>query len=216
MTRQRNLFRIASALFAVLFLVLIVLLRCVDVQPIGPEGSEVGLSALNGIVPATVGTHPFWYSLTELLGLLALAVAACFGGLGLYQWIRRKRLLAVDRNIMLLAAIYGAVLFLYVLFELLVVNYRPILVDGALEASFPSSHTMLALVVFGTAIPQILLRIRARLPRILLVALCALAMALTAVGRLLSGVHWFTDILGAILLSAALVFLYVALLPRST
>ena len=212
--RPRKGYLIASATLLLLFCVLIVMLKTVDVFPIGPEGSEIGLSGMNGLMLNLLGAHPFWYDLTELFGILALAVMLCFGIVGLLQLIKRKHLRKVDSDLILLAASYCIVLFFYVLFEILIINYRPILVDGVLEAAFPSSHTMLVLSVLGTAIPQIERRISTRLPRVLLIAGCAVLMATTVLGRLLSGVHWTTDILGGILLSGAVVCCYVGLLPK--
>ena len=84
-----------------------------------------------------------------------------------------------------------------------------VLTDGALEASYPSSHTMLVICIMGTAIMQF----RRLLPekkglRIFLDGAAVLLIVVTVVGRLLSGVHWFTDILAGVLLSSALVMLY--------
>jgi undecaprenyl-diphosphatase len=212
--RPRKGYLIASAVLLLLFCLLIVILKTVDVFPIGPEGSEIGLSAMNGLVLNQLGAHPFWYNLTELFGFLALAVMLYFGIVGLLQLIKRKHLRKVDTDLFLLAGSYCIVLFFYVLFEILIINYRPVLVDGVLEAAFPSSHTMLVLSVLGTAIPQIRRRISAPLPRVLLIVGCAVLMATTVFGRLLSGVHWSTDILGGILLSGAIVCCYVAFLPK--
>lgn len=182
--------------------------RTVDVQPIGPLGSRVGLARLNGFVHRLTGVRLGLYTLTDWLGLVPLGIAGSFGILGLVQWLRRGSLCRVDRSLLALGGFYLAVLAFYGLFEFWAVNHRPVLIDGILETSYPSSTTMLALCVLPTARMQ--LRRRIRKPR-----LCRLAERLIAgftvllvIGRLLSGVHWFSDIVGGILLSGGLTGMY--------
>ena len=188
-----------------------VLLRFVDVQPIGPHGSNVGMAAWNIAVHRLLGVHMPLYTVTDWLSLIPVAVVLGFGFLGWIQWIRRKRLGAVDRSILLLGGFYAAVAAVYLFFETVVVNYRPILINGSLEASYPSSTTVLVLCVMLTALKQLHMRMpRTVLRRIISCLLIGYVVFMVA-GRLLSGVHWVTDIIGGGLLSAGLVMLYDAL-----
>ena len=200
---------------AVGFLVAFVLwtgaLTVLDRQPVGPGGSPVGFAALNGQVHALTGHHPGLYLLTDLLSLIPGLFAAGFALLGLAQWIRRRSLLQVDRSILLLGIFYLAVLAVYLLFEACPVNFRPVLIDGRLEASYPSSTTVLVLCVMATAALQLKARMKNSRP---MVAAITAFSAFMVLARLLSGVHWVTDILGGILLSAGLVLLYRAALER--
>ena len=215
---KRKLF--VSLLCAVLFLLLIFALRTVDVRAIGPEGTAVGLSRINEAVHASLGVNMLWYQITEILGYAAIAVGGLFALLGLAQCLRRRSLLRVDGEILALGVLYGAVIVLYLLFELAIVNYRPVLLPGEMqpEASFPSSHTMLSCVILGSAAVLLPVFVRSAGLRRGLQALCWLVLAVSVAGRLLSGVHWFTDILGGVLLSAALISFYAwvveALRPR--
>lgn len=197
-------------IFAILFLLLIRGVCFADVAPIGPEGTRIGFSRLNGWVFEGIGVHLLWYEITDWLGLIAIATALFFAIVGLVQLLKRKSLKKVDREIWILAGFYLIVLGLYVLFENAIVNYRPIIMPGCEtpEASFPSSHTMLVLTVMGSA--GILAGRYVTRPglRVCLRVLCALIIAVTVAGRLISGVHWFTDILGGILVSAALLSLF--------
>lgn len=172
----------------------------VDVRPIGPMGSQVGFAVLNGWFHRMTGVHWWLYDLTDLLGLASLGICGIFGLQGLCQWVRRKSIRRVDGELLALGGFYLAVLAVFFLFELLEVNYRPVLIEGRLEASYPSSTTMLALCVLPTA----MLRLRSRWVRFLLGALTAFLV----LGRLLCGVHWVSDIIGGALLSAGLVTLY--------
>ena len=183
----------------------------VDVLPIGPQGSAVGFASVNRRFHQFTGVHWGIYTLTDWLGLIPIATAALFGLLGLRQWIRRKSLRKVDPSLFLLAGFYGAVMAAYVLFEIFPVNYRPVLIEGVLEASYPSSTTLLMLTVLPTAALQLRERIRSPLFRRCAVLPILLFAALTVMGRLVSGVHWITDIIGGVLLSAGLVTLYDAL-----
>lgn len=182
----------------------------VDVRPMGPLGSAVGFGTLNGWFHRLTGVHLALYALTDWLSLVPLGLAAGFGVLGLCQWIGRKKLRLVDRSLLALGSFYLAVGAAFVLFELFPVNYRPILIDGVLEASYPSSTTLLVLTVLPTAAMDLRDRIRDRnIRRPVLWAMALLTVFMMA-ARLVSGVHWLTDILGGILLSAGLVTLYSA------
>lgn len=204
---------IISASLLVLFAVFTIVVAAVNVAPTGPADSAVGLSAINGAVFAALGVSDMWYTVTGILGFFAISVAFAFALLGLYQLVKRKNLLKIDGDILLLAALYALTAVFYVLFEVFTVNCRPILVDGVLEASYPSSHTMLFCTVIGSA--PILLHRRLNNKKTLLIIADVLSIALSlimAVGRLLSGMHWLTDVIAGVLLSALLVSLYVTAL----
>ena len=177
---------------------------------IGPEGTEIGLSGINQDFHNATGLNMGWYKLTEYMGYGALALVGVFALVGLVQLIQRKSLLKVDKTILALGGLYVVVLGLYVGFDKIAINYRPEILEGEthVEPSFPSSHTMLACVVLGSAAlvagQYIKNRTLARALQVLAVAACVVLV----VGRLLSGVHWLTDIIGGVLISLALLFLF--------
>ena len=182
--------------------------RFVDVQPIGPLGSTVGFATLNRFVHNVTGVHMSLYVITDWLGLVPIAVAVGFAVLGLAQWLKRRSLKKVDFPLFVLGGFYVIVIVVFFLFEVLVINYRPILISGILEASYPSSTTMLVMCVMPTAILQLKSRIRCRVLRQCVITAMTLFIIFMVFARLISGVHWFTDIAGGILLSAGLVALY--------
>lgn len=186
------------------------LVALIDVQAIGPMGAQVGFATLNQWFHALTGTRMVLYTITDWLSVIPIGIAAGFAVLGLCQWIKRRKLTAVDPDILLLGVFYITVVAVYVFFELFVINVRPIRIDGNLEASYPSSTTVLVLCVMSTAIMQLKTRLKSK--RILSIALTAIVIftAFMLVGRLLSGVHWLTDIIGGVLISAGLITLYLA------
>ena len=197
--------------FFVAFILWTVAVTFIDVQPIGPESSRVGFAALNQFVHQITGVHMDLYVITDWLSLVPLGFVAGFGVLGLFQWIKRRHLLKVDSNIFVLGGFYLATGVFFFLFEKISINYRPVLIEGILETSYPSSTTMLVLCVMSTAAMQLKRRILNKKLQQMAVATIAIFTALMVIGRLLSGVHWFTDIIGAILLSMGLVALYAAM-----
>ena len=181
-----------------------------DVQAIGPGGSAVGLASLNRFFHALTGVHRELYVITDWMGLLPVAIGLGFAGLGLSQWIKRKKIKQVDSDLLWLGALYLMMLACYLFFNEWVVNYRPVLIEGFLEASYPSSTTLLVLCVMPTAVMQLNRRMkRGKFKNILRWAIWAFT-AFMVMGRLVSGVHWLSDIIGGILLSAGLVGVYTA------
>ena len=207
---QRNFCIAICMLFT--FLLWTVAIQFVDVEAIGPQGSSVGFAAINQLVHNLTGVHMSLYTATDWLGLVPLMFVMGFGTLGLIQWIKRKHLLKVDYSILVLGCFYIVVTAVYVLFEMLVVNYRPVLIGGILEASYPSSTTMLVMCVMPTAIMQFNARIKNNVLKRFVAAAIIVYIAFMVIGRFVSGVHWFTDIIGGAWLSAGLVSMYRAII----
>jgi undecaprenyl-diphosphatase len=180
----------------------------VDTQAIGPRGSTVGFATMNRFVHTLTGVHMSLYTITDWLGLVPLAFVMGFGILGLIQWIKRKHLLKVDYNILVLGGFYLVVMAVYVLFEMVTVNYRPVLINGYLETSYPSSTTMLVMCVMPTAIMQFHARIKNGILKRCISSAMIAFIVFMVIGRLISGVHWVTDIIGGALVSAGLVLMY--------
>ena len=193
-----------------LMVILIALVRLVDVAPIGADGTSIGLSHLNQFVFDLFGVNILWYNITDWLGVAAVLTGFVFAVTGLVQLIKRRSLLKVDREILSLGGLYIVVIGLYLFFENVIINYRPIIMpdNTSPEASFPSSHTMLVCVIMGSAAMLINRYIRNKPLNRILRAVCYVIIGVTVVGRLIAGVHWFTDILGGILISVTLLSLY--------
>ena len=206
--RSKVYFAAAIILLALFFLFTAIVMT-VDLQPIGPNSSKVGLASVNAPFADSVGYNELWYDISEYAGLIPLAAMAGFAVLGLCQAIKRKSLLKVDTHLFMLAAFYVMLLFAYLGFELIEINYRPVLIDGELEASYPSSHTMLAIGVMATAIFELHELLKNK-KGILIAAdiFCAAVALIILISRILSGVHWLTDIFAGVLLAASLVCFY--------
>ncbi len=190
-----------SALFTIL-------VTKADVSAIGPDSTKVGFSKLNGSVRDALPYNNICYLISKLLGLLALATVAFFAFLAFLQVISRKGIFKADKDLYVLGCFYVLVLMAYVIFEKLALNFRPIDLGEGLEASYPSSHTMLGICVFITAAMQFKTRLADKNVRMIVIIACVALAVLLVVTRLLSGVHWFTDIIGGIIISSFLISLY--------
>lgn len=180
----------------------------VDVKVVGPQNTSVGFADLNCFFHNLTGVNFLLYHITDWLGLVPVGVCMCFAVFGLIQWIRRKSICKVDFSILALGGFYIVTIAGYLLFENVVINYRPVLICGILEASYPSSTTMLTLCVMPTAAMQLNTRIKNSIFRKCIIIGIMAFTVFMVIGRFLSGVHWFSDIVGGMLLSAALVTMY--------
>ena len=208
MERNKHSLITPAVLFAV-FVLYTAAVALIDVKPVGQMNSNVGMATINKALSDAIGVHMIWYDITNILGILALLIAAFFGVVGVIQLVTRKSLLKVDRDIIILGCFYVMVIVCYVLFDHFAINYRPVMLEDTLEASYPSSHTMLAVCVMSTAICQLKWKMRDEHVSRIVQGVLAVLIVLTVVGRMIYGVHWFTDIIGGVLLSAFLVSLYV-------
>ena len=207
MKRIRKSFIVSMCLLTA-FVLWTVAICFVDVRAIGPQNSSVGFAGINGFVHNLTGVHWGLYNITDGLGLVPIFVCIGFGILGLVQWIKRKSIRKVDYDIFVLGGFYIVTIAAYLFFENVVINYRPVLINGYLEASYPSSTTLLVMCVMPTAMMQLGARIKNKIFRWCVLLIIALFIAFMVIGRLISGVHWFTDIVGGALLSAGLVMMY--------
>ncbi len=197
-----------AVLMLICFVVWTMLIKLVDVKPIGPDGSTVGFATVNGFIHNITGVNMTLYAITDWLGLVPILFVFVFGVEGIIQLIKRKNIFKVDFNILILGGFYIVTIAVYLFFELVVINYRPILINGVLEASYPSSTTLLALCVVPTGIMQFNSRIKNNVLRRGVSIILSTFTVFMVTARFISGVHWFTDIIGGILFSVGLVNLY--------
>lgn len=206
MNKKKNV--ITCIILVLISIVYTLLVKFVDVQTIGPNNSSVGFAGINKFVSNLLGVHMSLYKLTEYLGYLALLLAFNYALIGILQLFKRKSLLKIDKEIIILGVFYIIVIGLYVFFEKVIINYRPVLIDGVLEASYPSSHTLLALCICGSSLIVNKYLFKDKKSAKYGNVISILLMISILLGRLISGVHWFSDIIGGILISAALLKIF--------
>jgi len=201
---------ITGTLLLIMSIVFTVLITKVDVSNIGPENSAVGFASINS--KCTFKYNETIYKISECLGYVALLIPVVYAGIGFVQLVKNKSLKKVNRELYILAGFYCVILLTYVLFEKLTLNYRPVILDEGLEASFPSSHTLMSLCFTISAIiaNKSMFKDKFKLINILLLIL-GVSIVLT---RYISGVHWFTDIIGSVLISSTYITYFKALIKK--
>lgn len=194
--------------FILLFILWTVLVMTADVKPIGLKGSNVGFATVNSAVHKLTGANMSLYNVTDWLGLVPILVCFIFAGVGLYQLIKRRSLLKVDKDILILGVYYFLVIAAYLIFEMIPVNYRPVFINGFMEVSYPSSTTLLVLCVMLTLNFQVDRRIKNKTVRNIINIVSVFFSVFMVIGRLISGVHWLSDIVGSVLISLGLFYIY--------
>ena len=198
---------LSVALIAVVFTVLV---KTVDLGFVSNTDSAIGFASINLSFNSKFGFNPLLYKVSEYLGYSVFVIVAFFALLGIRELVKNKSLLKVDSDLYALAITYIFTLVVYFVFDkLLVINLRPLIMSGEMvaEPSFPSSHTLLAVVVCGTAIAECG-KVKKSGLRIILTLILSLLMAATVLTRLFSGVHWVTDIVGGVLWGEALMMVF--------
>lgn len=201
---------VLGSILVVVFAVWTALIQSVDVQPVGQNGTDIGFATFNSWFHQLTGVHMTIYTITDWLGLVPIFVCMIFGAMGFIQLVKRRSLFKVDYDIIFLGIYYVIVIFGYLIFEMIPINYRPILIEGFMEASYPSSTTLLVLSVMPTLVEQVNRRVEQVVVKKIIFMFTICFSAYMVIGRLVSGVHWFTDIVGSIILSVGLFYIYKA------
>ena len=207
--KKRNF--LISGILLLIAITFTILVKVVDVKQIGVNNSSIGFATLNQFIFETTGVNIIWYHITDWLGLIPVFMAIVYAFIGLIQFIKRRSIFKVDKEIILLGLYYIIVIALYVFFEKVIINYRPILMNGFLEASYPSSHTLMTICICGSSILINKKLFNNKITKVINY-LSIIIITITVVGRLISGVHWFTDIIGGILISSGLLMTFYSLL----
>lgn len=200
-------FSITAALFVV-FAVFTIIAKFVDTSLVLTTNTKIGLSSINKPIFDSIKISDAWGTVSTVLFLVAALVALALIVIGVKEFIKTKQLSKVNHKILFLIGLYMLTVFFYFLFEILIVNYRPLLDEGLAKASYPSSHTLLVCVVCLSACFVVPDYIKNKPLKITIISLLILISLLTPVTRMLAGMHWFSDIIGSLLLSAALVMCY--------
>ena len=203
--KKRNL--IITILLLVSSIIFIVLLKRIDIKCDAVNNSCIGFSTINQFIFNKIGVNMTWYVITDWLGIIPILMSMVYAIIGLKQLIKRKSIRKIDKEIIILGIFYIAVISIYILFEKYIINYRPILMNGFLEASFPSSHTLMTICLCGSSIIINNRLFKNKFTKIVNV-ISLFIIVITIIGRLISGVHWFTDIIGGILISSFLLMLF--------
>lgn len=210
MERKAGKQLLSGIIFIIAFVIWTILIQTIDVQPVGVNGTDIGFAAVNTRFFTLTGVNMTLYSITDWAGIVPLLVCMLFGIVGLAQIIKRKSLFKVDFDIIILGIYYVIVILCYLIFEMIPINYRPVLINGIAEASYPSSTTLLVMGVMPTLIFQVNRRFKENKVKKIINVITVLFSAFMVMGRLVSGVHWLTDIIGSILLSIGLFLIYKA------
>ena len=210
MKKQGKRLLILGSTFITAFIIWTLLIQVIDVQPIGANGTNIGFATINGWFHDLTGVHMEIYHITDWLGLVPIFICFLFGSIGFVQLVKKRSIFKVDYDIIFLGVYYILVIFGYLLFEMIPINYRPILIEGFLEASYPSSTTLLVLCVMPTLVEQVNRRSENNTMKKIVKVFVICFSAFMVLSRLISGVHWLTDIVGSILLSVGLFCVYKA------
>ena len=206
-TKERKTIK-SGVILVIAFALWTLLIQIIDVKTAGVNGTEIGFATINTWFHSVTGENMMLYNITDWLGLVPIFICMLFGCVGLIQLLKRKSIFKVDFDIIVLGIYYVIVICGYLIFEMIPINYRPILINGFQESSYPSSTTLLVLSVMPTLIFQSKLKLKnTTLKRIISIIAIVFSMFMV-VGRLASGVHWVTDIIGSVLLSAGLFYIY--------
>ena len=199
---RRNL--IISTLLLISSIIFILFLKNIDVKCNAVNNSCIGFATINQFIFNKIGVNMTWYAITDWLGIIPIFISLIYAIIGLKQLLHRKK---VDIEIIILGIFYIIVILTYILFEKYIINYRPILMNGLLEASFPSSHTLMTICLCGSSIIINNRLFKNKFTKTVNV-ISLFIIVITIIGRLISGVHWFTDIIGGVLISSFLLMLF--------
>ena len=209
-TWKKNI--VMGVILIALFIIYTILIQIIDVKPLGLNGTDIGFYTINSWFHNLCGLNFTLYTVTDWAGLIPLFVMIAFAFLGLFQFIKRKDIKKVDLDIIILGAYYIAIIIIYFIFEIVTINFRPVLINGFIESSYPSSTTLLVLGIMPTLTELIGRRCKFKKIKIATIIFTITFSLGCVICRLVSGVHWLTDIVGSVIIASGLFCIYKGLI----
>ncbi len=206
--KKNNINLIITSLLFATFSIFTILLRIVDIGINKTTRTKIGLSSINQPIATAIGTSSAWNTISAITFVLAGLVLAALITIAIIEFAKNKNIFKINPKLLYLIGLYALAGIFYLIFEICIINYRPVLEDGLIKASYPSSHTLLICVICISACFIVPDYIKNKPLKITAIAILLLLSILAPVSRLLSGMHWFTDVVGGIILSLALVMTY--------
>ena len=208
MCKKNKILVILSTILIALFVGLTLLVKFVAVSASGPNGSIIGRAGFNLSIFNTLGQSETWDKVSDICLIFAIVLVGIIAIIGIIQLIKRKSIKKVDKEIICFGIMLIMIAVAYILFELITINYRPVLVDGELEASYPSTHTLIVLCITLSAMLISKNYISNKALYIMFNIFCIVLTIVCIIARLLSGMHWATDIIAGVILSSLIVIIF--------
>ena len=159
-----------------------------------------------------------WIKITDIILYASIAIVGLFAVLGLAQWISRKSIKKVDKQILWMVLPLALVVIVYLVCDKILTpdrfSFMPTRPDGSGEPSFPSTHVLVVTTVFfciSAALPKY---IKSKVALFLIdIVMFALA-SLVATGRIMSDKHSYIDVAGSVVFALIFYGIYNAIIHR--
>lgn len=209
---MKKRYLIISCASLLLFLLFLIMLYTVDVKNIGAGVTKVGLCFINNH-SFMASNASMWDKISDVCMYLGIGVIGALFILGVVQLIQRKNILKVDKEILVFGCLVVLMIIIWLFFDkVLIVNNRPILVDGKVECSFPSTHIMITSFALLSGSYYLFKKINKKHLTIIMYVASAIIVTICFLGRVLSGMHFLTDAVCGLLMGLFLFFSLLAIL----
>lgn len=212
MTKQGKKWFLAALILTAVFVVLTITVKYVDQKNIGSQ--VIGWATINLWWRDIIGVRNFWQIASHIFAAITLIILVMFLVWQAIALLRRKSFRTMPRHWWFFDLTLIALALCYIVFQIMVINFRPLLIDGVAELSYPSSHVLLLATLWPVFILTLSREVKSRPWLRVASVIGIIVMTVGIIARLLSGYHWFTDIIGGIMLGAVLTCWYQALTVR--
>lgn len=200
--RRKSLDIIISILWLIL-LIFTILVSFVDVKIYNVTNTEIGLYSLNKIFLVNSINSNYINIISNGIFLICLLVIILMLLLITFEYFKTKK---INKNNLNFIIHFLIMVLIWIIFDkILIINYRPILINGNIEGSYPSTHVMVSTFV--------LLFLSDKLKKIfkndkIFYIISIGLIIIQSISRILLTMHWFTDIIGGLLIGCLLFFTF--------
>lgn len=207
---KKYLYLLFPIISFILFLVFTILVKTVDVTYIQDIG-YLGFYNINTSINSKIQSMntSLYDKLSDVIMIISFVSVAIFAVIGIVQLIKRKSFKQVDPILYILLGLYVLVAAMYLTFSLMKINFSPLSTKENLKDSYPSSHVFISITLFVSGVMTATKYVNmGKWMSVIGFTGAILLSILSAVTRMFSGQHYFTDIIGAILLAIFLISAY--------